>query len=344
MNARLISTLLVGASALLSSVPAAAQEVTLKVHHWASPRSNQHVGMLVPWCEKVMQESNNRIKCDVFHSMQLGGSPPQLYDQARDGVADVIFTIPGYTAGRFPMVEAFELPFMMSSPEATSRALWDYTATLAKDEFKDTRLIATTMNGPCNIYTGKKSVTSQSDLRGLKVRAPSRQTGKMLAMLGATPVGMPLPAIPEALSKGVIDGAVVPYEIAPAIKLQELSKYVAETDRSYPAMCSTVFVTTMNLAKYNAMPADLRAVIDRNSGVETSGWFGRVMADGDVTGKKAMVGAGVTINAISAAELERWKKATASLDDQWVAEMKGKGVDGAKLLETARELIKKHTK
>lgn len=344
MKAKTLGTFLFGAGALLSALPAAAQEVTLKVHHWASPRSNQHVGMLVPWCEKIMKESNNRIKCDVFHSMQLGGAPAQLYDQARDGVADVVFTIPGYTAGRFPMVEAFELPFMMSSPEATSRALWEYTATVAKDEFKDTRLIATTMNGPCNIYTAKKPVTSQADLRGLKVRSPSRQTGKMLAMLGATPVGMPLPGIPEALSKGVIDGAVVPYEIAPAIKLQELSKYVAETDRAYPAMCATVFVTTMNMAKYNSMPADLRAVIDRNSGIETSGWFGRVMTDGDVTGKQAVVGGGVAVNAIPAAELERWKKATASLDDQWVSEMKGKGVDGAQLLQTARELIKKNTR
>lgn len=344
MNAKLISSLLVGASALLSSAPAAAQEVTLKVHHWASPRSNQHVGMLAPWCEKVMKESNNRIKCDVFHSMQLGGAPAQLYDQARDGVADVVFTIPGYTAGRFPMVEAFELPFMMTSPEATSRAAWEYTATVAKDEFKDTRLIAVNMNGPCNIYTAKKAVKSQADLRGMKVRAPSRQTGKMLAMLGATPVGMPLPGIPEALSKGVIDGAVVPYEIAPAIKLQELSKFVAETDRSYPAMCATVFVTTMNLAKYNAMPADLRAVIDRNSGIETSGWFGRVMTDGDVTGKQAVVAGGVAVNAIPAAELERWKKATASLDEQWVTEMKGKGVDGDKLLQTARELVRKNTR
>lgn len=325
-------------------VQAGAQEVTLKVHHWASPRSNQHARMLVPWCEKVMKESANRIKCDVFHSMQLGGAAPQLYDQARDGVVDVVFTIPGYTAGRFPLIEAFELPFMMSNAESTSRAAWDYSTTVGKDDFKDTQLIAVNLNGPCNVYTSKKAVKSQSDLRGLKVRAPSRQTGKMLAMLGATPVGMPLPAIPEALSKGVIDGAVVPYEIAPAIKLQELSKFVAETDRTFPAMCATVFVTTMSKAKYNAMPADLRAVIDHNSGVETSAWFGRAMAEGDVSGKQAMTAGGVVVHSIPAAELERWQQATASLDEAWAREMDGKGVDGAKLLATARGLIRQHTK
>ena len=119
----LLAAAIVGASASLN---AAAQEVTLKVHHWGSPKSPQHVSMLVPWCEKVAKDSNNRIKCDVFPSMQLGGSPPQLYDQAKDGVVDVIFTIPGYTAGRFPLIEAFELPFMATTPEATSRAAWEF--------------------------------------------------------------------------------------------------------------------------------------------------------------------------------------------------------------------------
>ena len=316
MTAKLISTLLVGVSALLSSVPATAQEVTLKVHHWASPRSNQHVGMLVPWCEKVMKESNNRIKCDVFHSMQLGGSPPQLYDQARDGVADVIFTIPGYTAGRFPMVEAFELPFMMSSVEATSRALWDYTATVARDEFKDTHLIAANMNGPCNIYTAKKAVTSQADLRGLKVRAPSRQTGKMLAMLGATPVGMPLPAIPEALSKGVIEGAVIPYQVVPSIKVNEIAKFGAETDPKFPALSTTVFTIAMNKAKYDSLPADLKKVIDANSGIEFSAMAGRVQEADDGPGREKSKAAGMTINVIPASELEKWKKASGALDDE----------------------------
>lgn len=337
----LLAAAVVGATA---SLTAAAQEVTLKVHHWGSPRSPQHVSMLVPWCEKVAKESNNRIKCDVFPSMQLGGSPPQLYDQAKDGVVDVIFTIPGYTAGRFPLIEVFELPFMASTPEATSRAAWEFASTHAKDEFKETKLIAVNVNGPCNVYTVKQPVRTQADFKGLKVRAPNRQTSSMLAMLGATPVGMPLPGIPEGLSKGVIDGAIVPYEIAPSIKLDELTKFVAETDRTQPAMCATIFATAMNLAKYQSMPADLRAVIDRNSGIETSGLFGRLQGDADVPARKRIVEAGVKINPIPADELNRWRKATESLDDQWAAAVSAKGQDGKALLQAARDLVKKHTK
>ncbi len=332
---------IVGATA---GMAASAQDVVLRVHHWGSPKSPQHVSMLVPWCEKVVKESGNRIKCDVFPSMQLGGSPPQLYDQARDGVVDVIFTIPGYTAGRFPLIEVFELPFMATTAEATSRAAWEYAQTYAKDEFKDTKLLALNVNGPCNVYTTKQPIRTQADFKGLKVRAPNRQTSSMLAMLGATPVGMPLPGIPEALSKGVIDGAVVPYEIAPSIKLDELTKFVAETDRTQPAMCATVFAMAMNLAKYNSMPADLRTVIDRNSGLELSGAMGRIQGGADVPARQKIVDAGVKVNVVPADELNRWRTATASLEDQWAASVSGKGHDGKALIKAARELAQKLAK
>lgn len=319
---------------------ASAQDVTLRVHHWGSPKSPQHVSMLVPWCEKVARDSGNRIKCDVFPSMQLGGAPAQLYDQAKDGVVDVVFTIPGYTAGRFPLIEVFELPFMASTPEATSRAAWDYAASYAKDEFKDTRLLALNVNGPCNVYTTKQPIRTQADFKGLKVRAPNRQTSNMLAMLGANPVGMPLPAVPEGLSKGVIDGTVVPYEIAPSIKLDELTKFVAETDRTQPAMCATVFAMTMNMAKYQSMPADLRAVIDRNSGPELSASMGRIQGGADVPARQKVLEGGVKVTVIAPDELDRWRKATASLEDQWAASIKGQ--DGKALVKAARELVRKH--
>jgi len=217
-------------------------------------------------------------------------------------------------------------------------------STYARDEFKETRLLALNVNGPCNVYTTKQPIRTQADFKGLKVRAPNRQTSSMLAMLGATPVGMPLPGIPEGLSKGVIDGAIVPYEIAPSIKLDELTKFVAETDRSQPAMCATIFAMTMNLAKYQSMAPDLRAVIDRNSGLELSGMMGRVQGDADTPARKKVLDGGVKLNVIPADELNRWRQSTASLEDQWAAAISAKGPDGKALVKAARELIHKHTK
>ena len=218
-------TLLVSAAASLTlSLAARAQEVTLKVHHFLPAGSYAQQMFIQPWCDKVAKESANRVKCQIYPSMQLGGTPPQLIDQLKDGTVDVIWTLPGYTPGRFPRVEVFELPFMMQSPEATSKALWDYVQQFAPDEFKGLRLLATHVHGDGVFHLVNKPIKTLADFKGLKLRAPTRQTNKLLAALGATPVAMPVPAVGEALAKGVIDGAVVPYEVVPAVKIQELVK------------------------------------------------------------------------------------------------------------------------
>ena len=155
---------------------------------------------------------------------------------------------------------------------------------------------------------------------------------------------MPVPAVPEALSKGVIDGAVIPYEVAPAIKMDELAKFAAETDRDYNALYTAVFLVSMNKAKYDALPADLKAVLDANSGADVSAQFGKLMSDADTAGKEKLVAGGVAINVIGKAELEKWRAASASLDESWAKDMDGKGADGKALLQSARDLIKKNTK
>jgi TRAP-type C4-dicarboxylate transport system substrate-binding protein len=187
-------------------------------------------GVFEPWCAKLGKESNNRIKCQIYPAMQLGGTPPQLFDQAKDGVADVVWTVLGYSANRFPMSEVFELPFTMTNAEATSRAAWEFTQTYAQHEFKDVKVLAVHVHGPGYLFTTKKQMNTMDDFKGMKFRAPTRLTNKMLAAMGATPVGMPVPAVPEALSKGVIEGAVIPYQVVPSIKVNELVKYAAETD------------------------------------------------------------------------------------------------------------------
>jgi TRAP-type C4-dicarboxylate transport system substrate-binding protein len=162
--------------------------------------------------------------------------------------------------------------------------------------------------------------------------------------MGATPVGMPVPAVPDALSKGVIDGAVIPYEVAPGIKVDELARFTAETDRSYNALYTSVFVVPMNKAKYESLPADLQKVIDKNSGRELSAFLGKTQAGNDVPGKEKMIAAGHVITVIPKSELENWKKASDSLDDEWMADMNKRGADGKALLSDAQALIKKYTK
>ena len=332
------------ALALGASATGWAQTVTLKFHTFVPPQSNPWRTMFVPWMDKVEKESGGKIKFERYPAMQLGGTPANLYDQARDGVADVVWTLAGNTPGRFPRVEVFELPFIMGSAEATSRAYWEYVQTAAKDEFKDVHLIAVHVHGPGLIHTKDKQVKSVGDLKGLKVRGPTRLATKLLGALGATPVGMPLPQIPDALSKGVIDGAAIPWEIVPAVKVNELAKFHTEFEPGLGGLYTTSFVVAMNKAKYDSLPADLKKVLDANSGLETSGWLGKVQQAGDPGGRKSAEDRKNTITVLGKAEHDAFRKAADRVDDDWAKEMDGRGYNGKQLVETAKQLISKHSK
>ena len=332
---------LAGSIALLCAYSVQAQEIILKVHHPLPSTSTAHQKVLEPWCAKLTAESKGRIKCQIYPSMQLGGSVPQLYDQVKDGVVDVIWTVAGYSAGRFPLVEVFELPFFMNNAEASSKALWDYVQLHDMDEFKDVHPIAFHLHGGGVFHMIKKPIVHRSDLKGMKVRAPTRQTTKMLAALGATPVGMPVPQVPEALQKGVIDGTILPYEVMPALKVDELTKYHSGPDDSQPLIYNSVFIIAMNKARYESLPPDLKKIIDANSGIGLSGQIGRLFAEVEVANKKKI--GGVT-NVIANEEIEEWKKVVQPVTDGWVADADAKGVDGKALLKAAHDLINKYSK
>jgi TRAP-type C4-dicarboxylate transport system substrate-binding protein len=322
----------------------AQQAVTLKFHTFMAPQSNVWLTMHKPWMEKVEKESGGRIKFEAYPAMQLGGTPVQLYDQAKDGVVDIVWTLPGNTAGRFPRIEVFELPFMMNNAEATSKAYWEYVQTVAADEFKDVQVLALHVHGPGMFHMKEKLIKTADDLRGMKVRGPTRQITKMLGFIGATPVGMPLPAIPDALSKGTIDGCVIPWEVVPSVKVHELTKFHSEFDNSGGALYTTTFVMGMNRNKYNSLAPDLKKVIDNNAGLATSGWLGKIQQGNDPIGRKAAEDRKNTIYRITPSDAQEFKRKARLVEVEWVEDMNKRGFDGKKLLETARGLIDKHGK
>ncbi len=340
-------TLLKSSAAVLgapATIGLAQSTVTLKFHTFMAPQSSVWLTMHKPWMEKVTRESGGRIRFEGYPAMQLGGTAVQLYDQARDGVVDIVWTLPGYTAGRFPRTEAFELPFMMTSAEATSRACWEYLESHAADEFKETQVLALHTHGPGVFHTRDKAIRSVGDVRGMKLRGPSRQVTKMLGYLGAIPVGMPLPAIPDALSKGTIDGCVLPWEVVPSVKVQELTRFHSDFDPAGGALYTATFVMAMNKARYNGLPADLRKVIDANAGLATSGWLGRMQQANDPAGRKAAEARGNTVYTIPPAEAQEFRRKARLVEAEWIEDLNRRGLDGRQLLDTARALIEKHGK
>ena len=171
---------LLAAVAALATLPALAQEVTLKFHHIWNPQAMASVNVIGPWCDKVAKESANKLKCQILPAMSGGGTPPQLVDRVKDGVDDLVITLPGYTAGRFTSTEVFELPFMTNSAEVGARATWDYMSKNSAKEFAGTKLLATWIHDEGYVHTNGRAVKTLADFKGLKMRAPTRQTNKLL--------------------------------------------------------------------------------------------------------------------------------------------------------------------
>ena len=343
LNRRTSLALLGAAATFTLAGQAMAQTVTLRLHQMLPPQATIPARALVPWAQKVEKESGGKIKVQLFHAMALGGgSPATLFDQAKDGVVDLTWTVLGYTPGRFPKTEVFELPFMSGNAESSSKALQEYVEKFAADEFKDVKLIAVHTHGPGLFHT-KQPVTGLESLRGMKVRGGSRIINNMLTTLGATPVGMPVPAVTEALSKGVIDGTTIPWEVAPSLKVHELVKNHT-TFAGNKGLYTQTFAFSMNKGSYDKLPPDLKKVIDANSGIETAAMFGRAMDEGDKVGREIAVKAGNNIVALEAAETQRWLRTASTVESDWVAEVAKKGIDGKKLAAEARALIAKYSR
>ena len=315
-----------------------AAEVTLKFQHFLSVKSTTHLEVVVPWAEAVEEQSGGRIKVHIFPAMQLGGKPPQLINQVRDGVVDLVWTLPGYTAGRYPVISAFELPFMVTNAEQTSQALQEYYEKHGREEFKDVHPVFFHVHDRGSIHTIKKSIQSVADFKNQKLRAPNRQIGNTLKAFGASPIFMPVPAVPSALSKGVVDGAVIPWEVTVPLKVAELTSHHAEV-KTERGLYTATFIVAMNKDKYNSLPDDLKQVIDNNSGVQWSKRSGIAFDKAEELGIAIAKKRGNLIVTIPELEVASMKKISQSVVDDWIQ----KTPNGSSLFTSANNLLEKYS-
>jgi TRAP-type transport system periplasmic protein len=325
------------------NVQAAEPEFTFKLHHFLPPMSMAHQKFLEPWAQKVMKESNGRIKIDVFPAMQLGGTPPQLFDQARTGVTDITWTVGGYTPGRFPKAGAFELPFMPASAEATSMAIQEYAEKEMQDELSDVHILAVHTHAPGSLHSREKEIRTAKDVEGLKLRAPNKAMAEAFTLLGASPVFMPVPQMPSALSKGVLDVAVLPFEVVKPMKIHQLATHNTEI-KGERGLYAQFFLFSMNKKAYDSLPADLKKVIDDNSGMALAQHIGQLFDASEQDGKDAAIAEKNSFYTLTPEETARWKKSMQPVTDSWIADMTADGNDGQALYNEATSLISKYQK
>ncbi len=328
------------ASALAAN---AAPEVTLRLHHFLGPKSPAQTRMLEPWAQRIEKASNGRIKIEIFPSMSLGGKPPELIRQVRDGVVDIVWFVNGYASGLFPRSEVFELPFIHTNdPVATNLAMADLYADSLADDYKGVKPLFLHVHAGQAIHTVDTPVHKPEDLAGKKIRIPSRTGAWVIEALGANPVGMPVPELPQALSKKVVDGALIPWEIIPALKLQDLEKYQIE-GINRTRFGTTTFQVSMNMDKWNKLPDDLKKVFMDQSGPEWLKEVGKLWRDNDEAGIAIAQKAGNTHITLTQAETEAFKAKLEPVVDRWVKDVSAHGIDGAKLVEAARAAIAKYS-
>jgi len=323
---------------------ALSQEVTLRLHTFMPPVANPMKHFLVPWADKVNKDSKGRIKVQIYPAMQLGGKAPQLLQQVRDGVVDIVWTLPGFTPGVMVKSEVFELPFIHRDTRSSVLALQDFAEMHLKDELAAYHPLILHVHAG-SLFMTKGAINKVEDFKGMKLRSPSRAGAWIIEALGATGVHLPLPELVPMMNKGTVNGAILTYEIAPAVKMQELADYFTTLSGEQPRMSTTVFAFLMNKAKYNSLPPDLKKVIDDNSGRNLAEQIAKIWDNIDEDGLKVVRSVKKNkLVTLDPAETAKFRKAVQPVNTRFIEEVNKLGSDGAKVISDTKALIAKYAK
>lgn len=321
-----------------------AQEYTFKLHHFLGAKAPAQTKMLEPWARQVEKNSGGKVKIEIYPSMSLGGKPPELIQQARDGVVDLVWTVNGYTPGLFPRTEVFELPgVFINDPIAANLAMYDMFESDLKQEYQGVEVMWLHVHAGQAVMTVDKEVRSPADMVGLKIRIPNRTGSWVIEALGAQPLATPVPEVPTALSKKVIDGTLLPWEIIPPLKLQNQINYFAEGENN-ERLGTTSFQVSMNKARWDGLPPEIQKAFRDASGRDWWAKVGEYWRASDDFGISIAEKAGKHHVRWTSEETAAFYAATEPVIQKWIAEVTAAGIDGAGLVKKARELTAKNTK
>jgi len=334
---RLKLAALAAALGCASTTLQAADTYTLRFGHFLPSSAHQQRLIFEPWCAKLKEESAGRLQCQIYPSMQLGGTPAKLADMVRNGVADIVWTAPSYSPGKFPRIEAIEQPFQLPyGAKASNAIIWQFYQQYAQEDFKDYKVLAMHGDGGMGFHSRSKPIANLGDLKGMKLRASNRASAMLVEALGAAPVSMPPAQMTEALSKGVIDGVLFTWNTVRDVKINEVTQYHSEAPQGAPSLTNTVLTMLMNQQTYAKLPKDLQEIVDRNSGPALNELISTVWDQEMVNARKATPDEQI-VN-LTPEAYRQMQAAAEPVARNWVKEVAAKGVDGEPLLKGIKDI------
>jgi TRAP-type C4-dicarboxylate transport system substrate-binding protein len=328
-------TLLAG---LLLAAGSASAQVVLTASSWVPP-SHMLAETLKDWCGQLETKTAGQARCNILP--RAVAAPPGTLDAVRNGLADLSFTVHGYTPGRFVTTQIAEFPFLGDSSEANSVAFQRLYARYPAfaEEHKGVKVLAVFTHGPGIVFNTKRPIVKLEDLAGLKFRVGGGMVNDISKALGMNVTLKPSPESYELLSSGVMDGTLFPAESVEAFKIDKVVRY----GTTFPGgLYNTSFVFMMNQAKYDALPPDVKKVVDGLSGEAAARQFGRGWDRVDRRGNAFMQASGVQFTKADAAFVKAVAEKTAPLEDSWAQAAAARGLkDPKKVLQEYRAEIRK---
>jgi len=328
---------LLGLAAVAVSAPAAAQ-VTLNASSWVPPSHPITATMLVPLCQDFEKVTSGRVRCNMLPKAPVAA--PQTFDGVRDGLMDLSYTVHGYTPGRFTLPDAVEFPFMADTSEVMSVAYQRvHERMLAKaDEHRGVVALSVFTHGPGQMFHTSRPINSLADLKGQKIRVGGGLINEITKSLGAVPLLRPAPEVFEILKTGVADGVFFPKESVGSFKLTPVLRHATFIPGG---LYNVSFVWMANPATWNKIPEADRKLLQPLLGEPLALRSGKAWDAADQKGVEAMKQGNIQIQTASPAFMQEIRKATAPLEEGWIARAKTKGVDGRAVIDAVRAEIKK---
>ena len=329
-----LTAALVFASTFFAAASAVAQTTVLKYSNWLPVGQAMRMEVIEPWIAEVEKVTAGRVKIDTLP--KVVGTLPAQFDVARDGQADLVVFIPGYTPNRFDILEALQMPFVSDNPEVFAPvADRFYRQHLASyGEFKGVHPLSVYVVSPGQVFNNKRALRSLAHFKGLKMRPPQPSATQALSLLGAVPVNKPVSETYELMASGVLDGTLMPPESIPAFKLNDLVPYATIVPG---ALYNTVLVLGINERKWNSLSAADREAITKISGDAFAAKIGAAYAKGDRAAFDSLRAAGKSVETLPTPVVEEMKKLLAPVERDWYEKARKKGVaDPQKLLEQLR--------